>query len=125
MRNNIITLIALLTVFSFIQCSPKVAKNTTSISTPTSSNQPTKSGPIATSASELPTNDPSTEAIAKIKEGNRIYSTSCKKCHELYNPSSRTAQEWKPILVVMTDKAKLSEAEKLSVSNYIYSSCKK
>jgi cytochrome c5 len=60
-----------------------------------------------------------------LNEGEQLYATSCKKCHKLYAPSSRTAQEWKPILVVMTGKAKLSETETSKVADYIYSSCKK
>lgn len=133
MKKILVYAIAIVTVLMAIQCSPKTSKSTTASSERTNSNASSQPTAVET---PKPTNEPTTPVATKpiddglamkerLTDGKQIFSTSCKKCHALYEPSSRTAQEWKPILVVMTAKAKLSTVETSKVADYIYSTCKK
>jgi cytochrome c5 len=138
MKKILVYAMAIVTVLMAIQCSPKTSKSTAASSEKTNSNASSQPTSVET---PKPTNEPTTPAATKpietkpvddglamkerLKDGKQIFSTSCKKCHALYEPSSRTAQEWKPILVVMTAKANLSTVETSKVADYIYSTCKK
>jgi len=133
MKKILVYAIAIVAVLMAIQCSPKTSKSTAASSERTNSNASSQPTAVET---PKPTNEPTTPVATKpvddglamkerLNDGKQIFSTSCKKCHALYEPSSRTAQEWKPILVVMTAKANLSTVETSKVADYIYSTCKK
>ncbi|MEW5677352.1 hypothetical protein ABGT15_13635 [Flavobacterium enshiense] len=51
--------------------------------------------------------------------GKKVYENNCAKCHKLFEPSSHSATEWKPILERMQKKAKISDEETASVYNYL------
>ena len=46
-----------------------------------------------------------------LTKGKLVWSASCNKCHEAYNPNTRSMAEWRPILKVMMSKARLSGEE--------------
>lgn len=133
MKKILVFSFAILTILLAIQCSPKTSKSTAGSNDNTKSNASSKPEaveppkPASIPSTQLPTENADAALAMKerLNEGEQLFSTSCKKCHKLYAPSSRTAQEWKPILVVMTGKAKLSDTETSKVADYIYSSCKK
>ena len=52
-------------------------------------------------------------------EGKKLYEASCARCHDLYNPSDFSAEEWKPIMVKMQKKAKISDAEAATIYAYV------
>ncbi|ESU22665.1 hypothetical protein FEDK69T_19230 [Flavobacterium enshiense DK69] len=51
--------------------------------------------------------------------GKQVYENNCAKWHKLFEPSSRTAEQWKPILGKMQIKAKISDEDAASVYNYL------
>lgn len=59
-------------------------------------------------------------ALSPIElEGQKIYSEKCGRCHSLKDPSEYTAKEWIPIMNSMANKARLTDAEKSSVTAYV------
>lgn len=65
-----------------------------------------------------------TKAVAltpELAEGKNLYENSCARCHKLYEANKFTQEEWKPILTRMQKKAKLDDAQMVSISNYINS----
>lgn len=51
--------------------------------------------------------------------GKQVYENNCAKCHKLHEPSSRTAEQWKPIVDRMQKKARISDEDAASVYNYL------
>ncbi|TGD59050.1 c-type cytochrome [Flavobacterium humi] len=67
---------------------------------------------------------PVTEAPAavltpELMEGKTLYENNCAKCHKLFPASRHTKEEWVPVLNRMAPKAKITEAQKTSIYNYI------
>lgn len=54
-------------------------------------------------------------------EGKTLFEANCAKCHDLYSPSSFTAEKWSSILKWMQPKAKISDAEREQIYDYVTS----
>lgn len=59
------------------------------------------------------------ELSPELAEGRSIYENNCAKCHKLYDPKSNSAEEWTPILIRMQKKAKISDADRDKIYNYV------
>ncbi len=55
----------------------------------------------------------------ELAEGKNLYENNCAKCHKLYNPSDFTKEEWTPILLKMQKNAKIQDAEREKIYNYL------
>lgn len=93
-----ITSLALLGLFIY-SCAPKVA--------PTPPPAPEKVPDVAVVTSN------------ELAEGKGLYENNCAKCHNLYNPSDYTAEEWNPILERMKKKAKIDDATTAKIYAYL------
>lgn len=67
--------------------------------------------------------------LADFNSGKTAYETSCKSCHPLKDPGSKTEQEWKVIVPKMVEKANkktenISPATKESIERYLVTSSK-
>jgi len=62
--------------------------------------------------------------IASAIQGEKVYTASCGRCHELKNPASYTADQWGPIMKSMAAKAKLTSAEKADAMAYVVKNAK-
>lgn len=60
----------------------------------------------------------------RVARGKPLFESSCKKCHALHQPSSRTALDWVNIMSSMGPKAKLGEAEYMYVASYLVKNAK-
>lgn len=126
----------------WINCSPKVAKTTASNKaasteertpaanppslsiSPQANQNNTKADELAVPASNTPMSDEE-KMFMIVGKGKHLWASSCKKCHELYEPMSRTSEEWSPILESMSKKAKFNEEEKESVLAFFNKYAKK
>ncbi len=126
----------------WVNCSPKVAKTTANTNSSTSEtrkpadNPPslsispqadqnnTKADEIVMPASNAPMSDEE-KLFMTVGKGKHLWASSCKKCHELYEPMSRTAEEWSPILESMSKKADFNQEEKESVLAFFNKYAKK
>ncbi|MBP6624066.1 MAG: hypothetical protein KA198_02775 [Chitinophagaceae bacterium] len=126
----------------WINCSPKVAKTTASNkATSTEERTPAANPPslsispqadqhnaqadqLAVPATNTPMSDEE-KMFMIVGKGKHLWASSCKKCHELYEPMSRTSEEWSPILESMSQKAKFNEEEKESVLAFFNKYAKK
>ena len=57
-------------------------------------------------------------------DGERLYRSRCTACHRAYPPSSRDRASWAKLLEKMAPRAKLSDAERALVTEYLQSSAK-
>jgi cytochrome c5 len=64
------------------------------------------------------------ERDLSVIEGEKLYQSSCGKCHDLKDPSKYTASEWKPIMESMAPKARLTMEQKIDVMTYVTSKAK-
>lgn len=55
----------------------------------------------------------------ELAEGKTLFQNNCAKCHNLKNPNNYTADEWRPIILRMQKKAKISDAEREKIYNYV------
>lgn len=60
--------------------------------------------------------DLTTEALV---EGKSLYGMHCAKCHDLFEPKSFTAEEWKPIVLRMQKEASISDTEREKIYAYL------
>lgn len=58
-------------------------------------------------------------AVTELAHGKSLYENNCARCHKLFDPSSRTKEEWKPIIARMQKKAKIDDAQTASIYNYV------
>ena len=65
-----------------------------------------------------------TERDLSVIEGEKLYQSSCGKCHDLKDPSKYTASEWKPIMERMAPKSRLTMEQKIDVMTYVTSKAK-
>ena len=56
---------------------------------------------------------------AELAEGKSLFENNCAKCHKLYAPSDFTAEQWTPIVLRMQKKAKIQDAEREKIYNYL------
>ncbi len=54
----------------------------------------------------------------------RLYRSRCSSCHRAYAPSSRDRTTWDAILAKMAPRAKLSDAEREQISEYLQANAK-
>lgn len=52
-------------------------------------------------------------------EGKALFEGNCAKCHELYKPSTFTAEKWSSILKWMQPKARISDIEREKIYDYV------
>jgi len=72
---------------------------------------------------KLPNTDVITNTAETIDlaQGKIIYEGKCGRCHKLYDPTSFSAEEWKPIVTRMQPKAKITDEQKDLVYAYLTS----
>ena len=63
--------------------------------------------------------------LEELKKGRDLYVNSCASCHQLYLPSKFSKKEWEENLDRMQPKAKITDAEKQLIYQYITSEPKK
>ncbi|MFA3783114.1 hypothetical protein ABRY23_08635 [Melioribacteraceae bacterium 4301-Me] len=51
--------------------------------------------------------------------GEKLYYNKCSGCHRLYKKDEFTKSKWKDIMVVMKEKAKLSDDETKAILNFL------
>ena len=56
---------------------------------------------------------------AELAEGKSLYENNCAKCHKLYDRHEFTAEQWTPITLSMQKKAKIQDAERIKIYNYL------
>ncbi|MES2864451.1 MAG: cytochrome c [Bacteroidota bacterium] len=56
------------------------------------------------------------EALA---EGKSLYGMNCAKCHELFDKTSYTAEQWRPIVLDMQKKARISDEHREKIYAYL------
>ncbi len=54
-----------------------------------------------------------------LAEGKSLYGMNCAKCHELFDRTSFSAEEWKPIVLSMQKKAKISDEHREKIYAYL------
>ena len=54
-----------------------------------------------------------------LSEGQSLYESKCGNCHELHSPSKFKAEQWKPILMDMQNKAKITDAQREQIFEYL------
>lgn len=55
----------------------------------------------------------------ELAQGKLLYDSKCAKCHDLPNPSKYSKEKWQPIMLRMQKAAKISDAERDLVYNYV------
>ncbi|HPI53175.1 MAG TPA: hypothetical protein PLU10_00715 [Chitinophagaceae bacterium] len=108
-------ILIILSFFSFIlwtNCSPKIAKKTESSSSQSDKNISGTEVP----AMDTPASDGSVMSADMqndpVRLGKQVWASSCKQCHELFQPQTRDMDQWTPILKSMSKKANLNESQK-------------
>ena len=85
-------------------CSPKVSK------------------PVADSTT------PSKPAVhyteAQLAQGKTIYTSSCGRCHKLFEPAQKSLSKWENVLPRMIKRAKLNEEQGELVRAYVMANLK-
>lgn len=56
---------------------------------------------------------------AQYEEGKIVYEAKCGSCHKLKNPTRGNMTQWEKWIDKMAPKAKLTEAEKAQVTDYV------
>jgi len=59
------------------------------------------------------------ELTSDLAEGKSLYENNCAKCHDLYKPKDFNAEQWKPILLSMQKKAKISDEQREKIYSYL------
>lgn len=57
--------------------------------------------------------------------GERLYLRSCGKCHRLYSPAEKSADEWRRAVEKYGSRLGLSAGEKREILNYLELNCAK
>ncbi len=70
------------------------------------------------------------EEITHINDGKNLYNQKCGSCHELYNPSSKTKEQWTKIVPDMAKRSqetynKISFKEEQYILKYLHQSASK
>ncbi len=152
MKRNAWIFVFFSTMLFFIQCAPKIAKQTSttqkqqqgsSTMPQTGSNMPQNNGqpasnPGSTNISIADKQEPDPERVNELSDaekseyqammmqnGKLLYSQNCGKCHSFYEPGSRSAAEWTKVMESMAKKAQLDETGKMHVLTYLHYGAKK
>lgn len=67
----------------------------------------------------IPSGEEKRGLTPELAEGKTLFVNNCAKCHNLKNPNNYTTEEWKPILLRMQKKAKISDEEREKIQNYV------
>ncbi len=62
---------------------------------------------------------PETPMSPELVEGKTLFLNNCSKCHGLYDAKDFNAEQWKPILLRMQKKAKISDEEREKIYAYL------
>lgn len=75
----------------------------------------------ACSPNKAITKESNTIAVKMNKDeaGKMLYENNCAKCHDLYSPKDFNAEQWKPIMLSMQKKAKISDEEREIIYAYL------
>ena len=75
----------------------------------------------ACSSNKSTIQEPTTIAVKMNKDeaGKMLYENNCAKCHDLYSPKDFNAEQWKPIMLSMQKKAKISDEEREIIYAYL------
>ncbi|WP_130734189.1 cytochrome c [Flavobacterium sp. J27] len=52
-------------------------------------------------------------------EGKMLYENNCGKCHALFSADKFTKEQWEPIVLRMQKKARITDAQRDLVFNYL------
>lgn len=86
-----------------------------------------KSSVPTTEVKKIESNQPSasdkkgvaTVMTPELAEGQNLYENNCAKCHNLYDAKDFSAEEWKPIVARMQEKAHLDNLQGQKIYNYL------
>ena len=73
-------------------------------------------------AAIAPTVGPAFKTFASaetLAEGKSLYGMNCAKCHELFDKTSYTAEQWRPIVLEMQKKARISDEHREKIYAYL------
>ena len=75
----------------------------------------------ACSSNKSTIQEPTTIAVKMNKDeaGKMLYENNCAKCHDLYSPKDFNAEQWKPIMLSMQKKAKISDEQREKIYSYV------
>jgi cytochrome c2 len=73
----------------------------------------------------VPKAEASTVSLDDLKKGREIYVKKCSSCHQLFLPNQYNEKEWSLNLTEMQDRAKITDAEKQLIYQYIVNAPKK
>ncbi len=59
-----------------------------------------------------------------LEMGRSIFTTRCSKCHKAQAVKSRSEREWVKVIIKMAPKAKLTEEEKIKLTQYVFAARK-
>jgi cytochrome c5 len=71
-----------------------------------------------------PSTKTATVSLENLTKGRDLYSNSCSSCHQLFLPNKFTADEWQKNLNWMQGRAKITDAEKQLIYDYLVSAPK-
>lgn len=116
-----IRIVALAVVGIFIfSCAPKVITPAPKEIAPAQEVQKDDEVAVSVNKNLLPIADANTPSKSMVlAEGKNLFENNCAKCHKLYDPSDFNAEQWKPIMLSMQKKAKLQDAEREKIYNYL------
>ena len=57
--------------------------------------------------------------LEQLKQGKTLYSSTCNRCHSLYNPQRFSREKWTKNLAKMQPKAKISDDQKAMIYSYL------
>lgn len=57
--------------------------------------------------------------LSDLQRGRKLYIHNCASCHELHLPSERESAQWERIMVKMQKKAKIDDATKDNIMQYL------
>ncbi|MBF2708412.1 c-type cytochrome [Flavobacterium soyangense] len=67
----------------------------------------------------VPKSESSTVSVDDLKTGREIYVKKCSSCHQLFLPNQYNEKAWSLNLTEMQDRAKITDAEKQLIYQYI------
>ncbi len=112
MKIRIVAALAVVGMFIF-SCAPKVV-------TPVAdAKEEDQKAVVVKNAEQTGLEDKSIVMTAALAEGKNLFENNCAKCHKLYNPSDYSAEQWTPIVLRMQKQAKIQDAEREKIYNYL------
>jgi hypothetical protein len=104
-------------------CARKVVQTAPSAIEPSdkagTANKPRIETPPSPPASENVTDQPKKFDMTLINTGQKVFESSCGRCHELKPPANYTQERWVKLVDWMAPKAKLTDKEKEQCLAYV------